>query len=54
MIFEKLNEKYVEDAVKIAQAQYNMEQQQIEALYDIQSRYRGCSIFDNERVWYKM
>lgn len=34
MIFEKLNEKYIEDAVKLAQAQYNMEQKQIEALYE--------------------
>lgn len=33
MIFEKLNEKYLEDAVKLAQAQYNMEQKHIEALY---------------------
>jgi len=33
MIFDKLNEKYVEDAVKIAQAAYNMEQTQIEALH---------------------
>ena len=28
------NEKYVEDAVKLAQAEYNMEKKQIEALYD--------------------
>lgn len=34
MIFEKLNEKYIEDAVKLAQAQYNMEQKCIEALYE--------------------
>jgi ribosomal protein S18 acetylase RimI-like enzyme len=34
MIFEKLSEKYIEDAVKIAQAQYNMEQKHIEALYE--------------------
>jgi ribosomal protein S18 acetylase RimI-like enzyme len=34
MIFEKLNEKYLEDAVKLAQAQYNMEQKHIEALYN--------------------
>jgi GNAT superfamily N-acetyltransferase len=34
MIFEKLNEKYIEDAVKIAKAQYNMEQKHIEALYE--------------------
>lgn len=34
MIFEKLNEKYIEDAVKLAQAEYNMEQKQIEALYE--------------------
>jgi len=34
MIFEKLNEKYLEDAVKLAQAQYNMEQKYIEALYE--------------------
>jgi len=33
MIFDKLNEKYLEDAVKLAQAQYNMEQKHIEALY---------------------
>jgi len=24
MVFEKLNEKYLEDAVKLAQKQYNM------------------------------
>lgn len=34
MIFKKLNEKYIEDAVKLAQAQYNMEQKCIEALYE--------------------
>lgn len=34
MIFEKLNEKYLEDAVKLAQAQYNMEQKHIESLYE--------------------
>lgn len=34
MIFEKLNEKYIEDAVKLAQAQYNKEQKHIEALYE--------------------
>lgn len=34
MVFEKLNEKYVEDAVKLAQAEYNMEQKHIEALYE--------------------
>jgi hypothetical protein len=34
MIFEKLNEKYLGDAVKLAQAQYNMEQKHIEALYE--------------------
>jgi GNAT superfamily N-acetyltransferase len=34
MIFEKLNEKYLEDAVKLAQAQYNMEHKHIEALYE--------------------
>jgi GNAT superfamily N-acetyltransferase len=34
MIFEKLNEKHVEDAVKLAQAQYSMEQKNIEALYE--------------------
>jgi ribosomal protein S18 acetylase RimI-like enzyme len=33
MIFEKLNGKYLEDAVKLAQADYNREQRQIEALY---------------------
>ena len=33
MIFEKLSEKYLEDAVKLAQTQYNMEQKYIEALY---------------------
>ncbi len=33
MIFEKLSEKYLEDAVRLAQAQYNMEQKCIEALY---------------------
>lgn len=39
MIFEKLNEKYLEDAVKLAQAQYNMEQKHIEALYE--KDYKG-------------
>lgn len=34
MIFEKLNEKYLEDAIKLAQEQYNMEQEYIEALYE--------------------
>ena len=34
MIFEKLDEKYLEDAIKLAQAQYNMEQKYIEALYE--------------------
>lgn len=34
MTFEKLNEKYVEDAVKIAQIAYNMEQKQNETLYE--------------------
>lgn len=34
MTFDILNEKYVEDAVKLAQAEYNMEQKQIEALYE--------------------
>lgn len=34
MIFEKLNEKYIEDAVNLAQTQYNKEQKHIEALYD--------------------
>lgn len=34
MIFEKLNEKYIEDSVKLAQAQYNMEQKHVEALYE--------------------
>lgn len=34
MIFEKLNEKYLEDAITLAQAQYNNEQRHIEALYE--------------------
>ncbi|MEG0774079.1 GNAT family N-acetyltransferase [Clostridium sp.] len=34
MQFEKLNEKYIEDAVKLAQAQYDMEQKHIKALYE--------------------
>lgn len=34
MIFEKLNDKYIEDAVRLAQSQYNMEQKHIEALYE--------------------
>jgi ribosomal protein S18 acetylase RimI-like enzyme len=34
MIFEKLDEKYLEDAVKLTQAQYNMERKHIEALYE--------------------
>lgn len=32
MIFEKLNEKYLEDIIKLAQEQYNMAQKHIEAL----------------------
>lgn len=32
MIFERINEKYLEEAVKLAQTQYNMEQEQVEAL----------------------
>jgi predicted acetyltransferase len=39
MIFEKLNEKYLEDAVKLAQEQYNSEQKYIEALY--RKDYKG-------------
>lgn len=39
MIFEKLSDKYLEEAVKLAQEQYNMEQRHIEALYD--KDYRG-------------
>lgn len=34
MIFDKLNEKYLEDAVNLAQEQYNREQKHIEALYE--------------------
>lgn len=34
MIFEKLDEKYLEDAVKLAQSEYNMEQKHSEALYE--------------------
>lgn len=34
MIFDKLNEKYLEDAVRLANAQYNMEQKYVEALYE--------------------
>jgi len=34
MIFEKFNEKYLDEAVKLAKAQYNMEQKHIEALYE--------------------
>jgi hypothetical protein len=34
MTFEKLHEKYVEDAVKLAQAEYDMEQRQNDALYE--------------------
>lgn len=34
MIFDILDEKYLQDAVKLAQAQYNMEQKHIEALYE--------------------
>lgn len=34
MVFEKLNEKYVEDAVKLAQAEYDMEKKYVEALYE--------------------
>lgn len=34
MIFDKLNEKYLEEAVRLAKSQYNMEQKYIEALYE--------------------
>lgn len=34
MIFDNLNEKYLEEAVKIAQAEYDREQKHIEALYN--------------------
>lgn len=34
MLFEKLNEKYIEDAVNLAQAQYDRERKYIEALYE--------------------
>jgi hypothetical protein len=34
MIFEKLNDKYIEDAVKLAQTQYDMEREQIEVLHE--------------------
>ncbi len=34
MIFERLNEKYIEDAVKLAQTQYNREQKYVKALYE--------------------
>ena len=34
MVFEKLNEKYVEDAIKLAQDDYNREQKLVEALYE--------------------
>lgn len=53
MIFDKLNEKYLEDAVKLAQEQYNMEQKHIEALYE--KDYKDVltallkEIFENKR-----
>lgn len=34
MLFDNLDEKYLQEAVKLAQAQYNMEQKHIEALYE--------------------
>jgi ribosomal protein S18 acetylase RimI-like enzyme len=34
MVFEKLSEKHIEDAVKLAQAQYDIERKHIEALYE--------------------
>lgn len=34
MIFDKLDEKYIEDAVKVAKKQYDIEQKYIEALYE--------------------
>ncbi len=34
MVFEKLNEKYVEDAVKLAQADYDMERKHVKSLYE--------------------
>jgi ribosomal protein S18 acetylase RimI-like enzyme len=53
MIFDKLNEKYLEDAVKLAQDQYNREQKHIEALYE--KDYKDVltallkEIFENKR-----
>lgn len=34
VLLEKLNEKYIEDAVKLAQAEYDMEKEHVEALYE--------------------
>lgn len=34
MIFKKLNEKNVEDAVKLAQADYDMERKYVKTLYE--------------------
>lgn len=34
MVLEKLNEKYIGDAVKLAQAEYNIEKEHVEALYE--------------------
>lgn len=34
MVIEKLNEKYIEEAVKLAQADYDMERKYVQALYD--------------------
>lgn len=34
MIFDKLNEKYLEEAIKLAQEQYDVERKHVEALYE--------------------
>lgn len=47
MIFEKLSEKYLEDAIKLTQAQYNMEQKHIEALYEKDYKDVLTDLLDN-------
>ncbi len=44
MIFEKLNEKYLEDAVKLAQADYDMERMHVADLYekDFRNELTNC------------
>ncbi|MDF2591204.1 MAG: hypothetical protein K0S75_670 [Clostridia bacterium] len=46
MIFEKLNDKYIEDAVKLAQTQYDMEREHIEVLHE--KNYKDINCFHKQ------